>query len=105
MHDLEKVKNIISENKRDWLFEGFEIFECDYYHQGDYYFFSIWYDDTNYPPNGGIGYMMFQSRFTHDVEDDDQYVGDSVCFYDDNTILLRGYREDKGSVEYKFSRK
>lgn len=105
MHDLEKVKNIISENRKDWLFEGFKIFECKYCHQGDCHFFSIWYDDIDYPPNGGIGYMLFISRYTHDIEDDDQYVGASVCFYDNNTILLRQYEEGKGSMEYKLSRK
>lgn len=105
MHDLEKVKNIISENRKDWLFEGFKIFECNYCQQGDYHFFDIWYDDTNYPPEEGVGYMLFQSKFTHDIEDDDQYEGDAVCFCDDNTILLRSYQKGKGTVTYKLSRK
>lgn len=105
MYDLEKVKNIISENIKDWLFEGNKIFDCNYCKWGDYHYFDIWYDDNYYPPEEGVGYMLFISRYTHDIEDDDQYVGTAVCFYDDNTILLRQYEEGKGSMEYKLSRK
>lgn len=84
MHDFKKVYDLVQGDYENWCLDGNDIKWIFYVHKGDDYVLLFGFGGFERP-------KMFVSRYTHDIEDDDQYVGPGVCFYSDTHIEFREF--------------
>lgn len=82
MHNFKKVYDLVQGDYENWCLDGNDIKGIAYVSKGDYIILIFICEDAGYS-------KMFVRRYTHDIEDDDQYVGPGVCFYSDTHIEFR----------------
>lgn len=87
MHDLKTVHDIFKKDRNNWTLDGRDVATCTYVHKGDDHILTFVFD-------GGDDTKTFVSTFTHDIEDDDQYVGVGVCFYSTTHIEFRQWEDE-----------